>query len=105
MDWYELNKTRVVDLRELMKEHLPAVTGITQMKKEELVNLLAEKLEIVRPTKKVVGIDKASIKVKIRELKVLRQTALDSQDHDTLKKRRRAIHRLKRKMRRAASLA
>lgn len=104
VDWHELNKTRVVDLRELMKEHLPEVTGITQMKKDQLVELLAAKLEIERPTKKVAGIGKAAIKAQIRELKKLRQTALEAHDHAELKKQRRAIHRLKRKMRRAAAL-
>jgi hypothetical protein len=104
VDWYELNKTRVLDLRELMKEHLPEVTGITQMKKEQLVDLLAEKLEIERPTKKVSGINKAEIKAKIRQLKELRQAALEAHDHVALKRHRRAIHRLKRKMRRAAAL-
>lgn len=105
MDWHELNKHRVADLRELMKEHLPKVTGITQMKKEELVEHLAGALGIEKPTKHVVGIDKAAIKARIRELKGLRQTALEAQDHVALKKHRRAIHRLKRRMRRAAALS
>lgn len=105
MDWHELNKHRVADLRELMKEHLPKVTGITQMKKEELVEHLAGALDIEKPTKHVVGIDKAAIKARIRELKGLRQTALEAQDHVALKKHRRAIHRLKRRMRRAAALS
>jgi hypothetical protein len=105
VDWQELNKNRVVDLRELMKEHLPEVTGITQMKKEQLIELLADKLGIERPTKKVVGIDKAAVKARIKEIKALRQSALEANDHAALKKHRRAIHRLKRKLRRAAALA
>jgi len=104
LDWYELNKTRVIDLRELMKEHLPDVTGITQMKKEQLVELLVEKLGIEKPRKKVSGINKTAVKAKIKELKVLRQTALEAHDHAQLKKHRREIHRLKRKLRRAADL-
>ena len=104
MDWHELNKTRVADLRDLMKEHLPEVTGITQMKKEQLVELLADKLEIERPHKVVEGIDKAAVKAKIKELKGQRNTALEAHDHGELKKQRRAIHRLKRKLRRAMSL-
>lgn len=105
MDWHELNKTRVIDLREMMKEHLPDVTGITQMKKEQLVELLAEKLEIERPHKKISGINKSEIKARIKELKELRQQALEAKDGVALKKHRRTIHRLKRKMRRAAALA
>ncbi len=106
MDWQELNKTRVIDLREMMKEHLPEVTGITQMKKEQLVELLAEKLEIEAPRKTIAtGLGKSALKAKIKELKVLRQSALEAQDHAELKKQRRAIHRLKRRLRRMAERA
>jgi hypothetical protein len=105
VDWHELNKHRVLDLRELMKQHLPQVTGITQMKKAELVELLADALGIEKPTKRVVGIDKSNIKSQIRDLKKLRQQALEAGDHAALKRHRRAIHHLKRKMRRAAALA
>ena len=105
MDWHELNKHRVLDLRALMKQHLPQVTGITQMKKAELVELLADALGIEKPTKRVVGIDKNTIKSQIQDLKKLRQQALEAGDHAALKRHRRAIHRLKRKMRRAAALA
>jgi hypothetical protein len=104
VDWHELNKHRVADLRDLMKEHLPEVTGITQMKKDQLVELLAEKLEIERPHKVVAGVDKAAIKAQIRELKLKRDAALETHDHAELKKQRRAIHNLKRKLRRAMSL-
>ncbi len=104
MDWTELNKTRVIDLREMMKEHLPEVTGITSMKKEELVDLLAEKLEIEAPRKTVSGIGKGNIKSQIRKLKVKRTAALEAKDSTMLKRHRRAIHRLKRKMRRAQKL-
>ncbi len=37
MEYHDLQKTRVIDLREMMKEHLPEVTGVTAMKKDELV--------------------------------------------------------------------
>ncbi len=105
MDWHELNKHRVADLRELMKEHLPEVTGITQMKKDELVTHLAEKLGIEQPHKVVVGVDKTSMKARIRELKALRQQALDAGDKAALNQHRRSIHRLKRRLRRGATLA
>ena len=104
MDWQELNKTRVVDLREMMKEHLPEVTGITAKKKDELVGLLADKLEIERPLKVVTDVSaKKNIKNKIQELRALRQSALESHDLGELKKQRRAIHRLKHRLRRLAN--
>lgn len=104
MDWHQLHKKRVADLREMMQEHLPEVTGITQMKKVQLVELLADKLGIDKPHKVVTGLDKQAVKGKIKELKVLRQAALEAKDSSELKKQRRAIHRLKRRMRRAASM-
>ena len=63
MEYHDLQKTRVVDLREMMKEHLPEVTGITAKKKDELVELLADKLGIEKPTKHVAaGLGKRAIK-------------------------------------------
>jgi hypothetical protein len=105
VDWHELNKKRVLDLREMMKEHLPEVSGITQMKKEQIVELLAQKFGIERPTKHISGINKTEIKGKIKQRKALRQEALAAGDSVTLKRQRRAIHRLKRKLRRAATLS
>ena len=106
MDWHELQKTRVKDLRDLMKEHLPEETGTTSMKKEQLVQLLAEKLGIEKPHKSVArGIGKGAIKAQIMERKGLRQHALEAHDHAELKKQRRAIHRLKRRLRRVAQTA
>lgn len=105
MDWNELQKTKVADLRDLMKEHLPQVTGITQMKKDELIELLAEKLEIERPHKVVVGVDKAAIKARLRDLKTKREAALEAGDKADLDRRRKQIHQLKRRLRKAARLS
>lgn len=101
MDWHELSKKRVADLREMMKEHYPTAQGVMSMKKEVLVQHLAEALGIEEPTKHVVGIDKSAVKSKIAEHKELRQQALASGDHDALKLQRRKIHRLKRQLRKA----
>ena len=104
MDWHELNKKRVADLRDMMKEHAPQVTGVMSMKKDVIVKHLAEALEIEEPRKVVEGIDKTAIKAKIMEHKTLRQQAIESGDHAELKTQRRKIHSLKRKLRKAASL-
>jgi len=104
VDWHELNKTRVSDLRDMTKEHCPEVTGITQMKKEEIVGHLATALGIEPPKKVIEGIDKVAVKAKIQEHKGLRQQALEAKDAAELRKQRRAIHRLKHQLRRAASL-
>lgn len=104
MDWHELNKHRVADLREMMKEHLPQVQGVMSMKKEQIVGMLAEALGIEPPKKVVVGIDKTAIKSKIREHKTLRQKAIEAGDHDELRKQRRKIHGLKHELRKASNL-
>ncbi len=105
MDWHELQKHKVDELRAMMKEHLPEVTGVTAMKKEQLIELLAEKLGIERPHKVVTGIDKSAVKARIRELKKLREEALAAGDRESLVRHRRAIHHLKRQLRKAARLA
>ena len=106
MDYHELLKTRAIDLREMMKEHLPEVTGVTALKKDELVNLLAEKLGIEKPHKHVAaGLGKRAIRAEIRELKLKREAALEAKDGAELKKYRRLIHRKKRKLRRMMQLS
>ena len=106
MDYHDLQKTRVIDLREMMKEHLPEVKGVTALKKEELVDLLAEKMGIEKPHKHVAaGLGKRAIKAEIRELKLKREAALEAKDGAELKKYRRLIHRRKRKLRRMMQLS
>ncbi|MEE8522378.1 MAG: hypothetical protein V3T72_00480 [Thermoanaerobaculia bacterium] len=99
----ELKHTRVVDLREIAKglEH-EAVKGYSTMHKDELVQALCTALEIeAHAHHEVVGIDKASVKARIRALKAQRDEALEAKDRVTLKRIRRKIHRLKRRIHRA----
>lgn len=98
----ELKHKTVADLRELAKgiDH-EAVQGYTQMNKEHLIVALAKALGIQHEHHDVVGVDKASIKARIRELKTKRETALAAHDHVQLKAVRRNIHRLKRQIHKA----
>lgn len=106
MEYHDLQKTRVVDLREMMKEHLPEVKGLTGLKKDELIEQLATKLGIEKPHKHVAaGLGKRAIKAEIRELKLKRQAALEAKDYEELKKFRRQIHRRKRRLRRMMDLS
>ena len=106
MEYHDLQKTRVADLRDLMKEHLPDVKGLTGLKKDELIEQLAAKLGIEKPHKHVAtGLGKRAIKAEIRDLKVKRQAALEAKEYDELKKFRRQIHRRKRRLRRMMSLS
>lgn len=106
MDYHDLQKTRVSDLREMMKEKMPDVQGVVGLKKDQIVEMLAEHLGIEKPHKHVErGLGKRKIKAQIRELKVKRQAALEAGDTAELRKYRRLIHRQKRRLRRLMQLS
>lgn len=99
----ELHGMTVAELKEIAKdiEH-DALHGYTTMHKDHLVPALCEALGIESHAHhEVVGIDKAAVKAKIRELKVQRGAAIEAHDHKQLKVLRRRIHHLKRKMHKA----
>jgi hypothetical protein len=98
----ELKHKNVADLRDIAKgiEH-DAVQGYTQMNKDHLIAALAKALGIQHTHHDVVGVDKASIKSRIRELKTQREAALAAHDRAQLKVVRRTIHRLKRRIHKA----
>lgn len=98
----QLKHMTLADLREIAKgsDH-DAVQGYTQMNKEHLIGALAKALGIKHEHHDVVGIDKASIKARIRQLKTQRAAALEAHDRAQLKVVRRTIHRLKRRIHKA----
>jgi hypothetical protein len=98
----ELKHKTVAELRDIAKgiEH-DAVQGYTQMNKEHLLVALSKALGIQHEHHEVVGVDKSSIKARIRDLKTQRAAALDAHDHAQLKVVRRTIHRLKRRINKA----
>ena len=97
----ELKHKTLAELREIAKSSEPEVQGYTQMNKEHLVVALAKTLGIQHEHHDVVGIDKASIKARIKQLKTQREAALSAHDHAQLKVVRRSIHRLKRRIHKA----
>jgi hypothetical protein len=104
MDWHELHKKKVTQLRGMAQEQ--GVTGTSGMNKDALVELLAEKLGIERPHLVVTDASaKKEAKARIKALKVERQAALEAGDHTELKRLRRTIHRQKRSLRKMAELA
>ena len=97
MDFAELKKKTVAQLKEMAGEY-PDLTGISGMKKDQLLDTLAEKLGIEKETAKPKTVKKkekgkGAIKKQIKELKALRDKALEEKDGDTLKKVRRRLHR------------
>jgi len=99
--YHDLQKMTVGRLRELAAEY-EDLTGVTGMHKETLVDTLAKKRGIEIPHKVVVGIDKAVLKAKIRDLKKIRDQHLEERDHEQLRRTRRKIHRLRHQLRRAS---
>jgi len=100
VDYHELEKTTVGKLREMAQEHSD-LEGVSAMSKEKLIAALCEKLGIEVPHKVVSGIDKAAVKVRIRELKKLRDQALAAKDREALHKVRRQLHKLRHQLRRS----
>jgi len=99
----ELKHKTLAELRDIAKdiEH-EAVQGYTQLNKEHLVVAICKALNIeMHEHHDVVGIDKASIKSRIKALKTKRDAALTAHDRAALKKARRGIHRLKRQIHKA----
>lgn len=98
----ELKHKTLAELRDIAKgmQH-EAVQGYTQLNKEHLVGALAKALGIQHTHHDVVGIDKSSIKARIRNLKTERAAAINAHDSAKLKVVRRTIHRLKRQIHKA----
>ena len=98
----QLKHKTVAELREMAKasDH-EAVHGYTQMNKEHLLVALAKALGIQHEHHEVVGVDKSSIKARIKQLKTERDAALAAHDHAQLKVVRRTMHRLKRRIHKA----
>ncbi len=99
----ELKHMTVAQMRDLAAtlEH-EALTGYTQLKKQQLLEVLCTALGVeAHAHHEVVGLDKTVVKTQIRALKAKRAEALQSTDRSEFKKILRQIHGLKRKLRRA----
>ena len=99
MTFHELQKVRVVELRQMAAKY--GVEGTSAWKKEQLVNYLAEKLGIDRHAHGALGIDKVAVKKQLHALKADRDQALGAHDSKLLKQIRRKMHRLKRQINKA----
>jgi hypothetical protein len=88
----DLKAKTVAELREIARD---AVQGASQMNKDHLLPALCRALAIdMHEHRTVHGIDKATVKARIRALKAERDRALDTHDHMRLKSIRRQMHRL-----------
>lgn len=97
----ELKGKTIAELRDIAKGvDSEEVRGFSQMNKEHLLPALCRALGIdLHEHHTVTGIDKATVKAKMRELKKQRAAALEAQNHAQLKSLRRQIHRLNHQIR------
>ncbi len=104
----ELKAKSLAELQEIAKtvETHEAVKGHSQMNKAHLLPALCKALNIdTHEHHTVVGIDKVTIKSRMKELKQKRETALESKDEATLKAVRRELHKLNHQIRSHVSTA
>jgi hypothetical protein len=99
MTFHELQKIRVVELRQMAAKY--GVEGTSAWKKEQLIVYLAEKLGIDRHAHGALGIDKVAIKKQLHALKAERDKAFADHDAKQLKLLRRKMHRMKRQINKA----
>ena len=99
--YQELKRKTLAQLRDIAKDVKDErVQGFSQMNKDHLLPALCQALGIEgHEHHAVAGIDKASLKSRIRELKKQREKALDAHDHDALHSLRRQIHHLNHQIR------
>ena len=91
---HDLKMKTIAELREIAKgiDH-EAVKGHSQMNKDHLLPALCKALGIdTTEHHTVVGIDKAGIKSRMRQLKGKRAEAVEGGDHAALKSIRREMH-------------
>ncbi len=102
----ELEKLTAPKLRELAMEKYPNLTGVSGMKKEELVEgIIAEEVRLgLRPkeekTQATAAMGVMQLKAAIRNLKRDRDAALQGKDAAGLGRARLQIKRMKRQLRR-----
>ena len=100
--YHELRKKTIEELREIAKgvPDQEAVKGYSQLNKDHLLPALCKALGVEsHEHHDIIGIDKAAIKTKMRELKGKRQAALEQHDPVLLKSIRRQLHHYNRMIR------
>jgi hypothetical protein len=101
----DLEKLTAPKLRELAKEKHPSLSGVSGMKKEELIEaIIAEEVPLgLRPTEEkrpaTAAMGKTQLKAAIRTHKQSRDSALQAKDYAGLAAARLQIKRMKRQLR------
>lgn len=103
MEYHELEKMTVAKLREKAHE-FPDITGASGLHKDQLIDVLCEKLGVQKPHKVAIGVQKTAIKARIHALKKERDAAMAAKDAKLLHATRRKLHRLRRELHKAARI-
>jgi phage terminase small subunit len=103
VDWHELEKMKVTELREMAKEKAN-LEGVSGMTKEHLVEAIAKAMGIEKPHKVVQGAEKTKLKMAIRAAKRQRDEAQKGGNSAAYLKSRLEIRKLKHKLRRQAQV-
>jgi hypothetical protein len=108
---HTLDKMTVGELREIAKEEIPGVEGVTGMKKEHLLEIIkkARGIEDEKPGKKKaeakVALTVDEIKHKIIKLKADKKSLIEKHDKKMATILRRRIARLKKRIRKTEKKA
>lgn len=106
MEYHDLEKMTVVQLREEAKKHAD-LKGTSAMKKEELIHALVGAMKLTVPEKSSKPksasgpLDKPALKRKLAELRAERAKAQSANDHKKADLLRRRMHIIKRRTRRS----
>ncbi len=103
MEAKELLRLNTPKLREEAMK-IPGIVGVSAMKKEELIKILA-KAHGIELTQRTASAEKTEVKKQIRALKAQRDEALARKAYKELKQIRRGIRTLKRRARALARAA
>jgi response regulator of citrate/malate metabolism len=98
MELKELEKMTVNELRELAHKY-EDLKGVIGMKKDQLIDVLCEKMGIEKKHALPRGIGRKAMKEHVRKLKVRRDAALAAHDASALKRARTLIRRAKHHLR------
>ena len=97
----QLKHKTVAELRDIAKGNEHEALRVHLAQQGTLARCVIDSAGIKQQHQDVVGVDKAAIKSRIKEIKKTRDEALAAHDHSQLKVARRTIHRLKRQLHKA----
>lgn len=98
MDYNELKRKTVTELREMAHQY-EDIKGAIGMKKEDLIDILCQKMGIEKVHALPTGIGRHALKERIRALKKRRDASLAAHDHKALKRARTMLRRTKHRLR------